>query len=343
MVRRSNLTVTKWAPLVYGRTHEVDFRFLAVPADFDEDQDQALEYIRASFSSLTYDRLRGCPRWVMFQDAQRCVIGATCMVEEIPGVPADQYQDREGRPLYVFLGFVSQSPFPQIPSRELRWFSKIYDECAKPRFWEKHYSREKDRPPAFPYETRKWQLPSEPKKHLSGRLNTDEKKVGFWSEEDSEKVWYSAAHSTEAVSVCLGLNRKSNALTGPLLNATVHGLSVSCIEDKKVKPSGELPPQPDQPTSSASPRKSRHSDHRTRHMDLWNSVADFLKSLCPCNWSDSQRSLARERKEGGSGRGHHQRQPQIPAGFRSKPRDSRPGKKIAEPSPALPKPEDDET
>ena len=319
MVRRSNLTVTKWAPLVYGRTHEVDFRFLAVPADFDEDQDQALEYIRASFSSLTYDRLRGCPRWVMFQDAQRCVIGTTCMVEEIPGVPADQYQDREGRPLYIFIGFVSQTPFPQIPSRELRWFSAIYDECVKPRFWEKHYSREKDRPPAFSYETRKWQPSSELKEHLGDKLNTDEKKVGFWPEEDNEKVWYSATHSTEAVSVCLGLNRKSDALTGPLLNATVHGLSAPCIEDKEVKSSEDVPPLPDQPISSPSPRNPRENGDRTPFTDLLLPIINFLKSLCPYNRSDSQQDLAGEQKEKSTGSREPRRNPsRVPPGFRPK-------------------------
>ena len=337
------MTVTKWAPLVYGRTHEVDFRFLAKPVDFGKDRENwSRGYILASFSFSTYDELRGHPRWIMFRDERHCVVGTSCMVDEIPDVPADQYKDREGRPLYVFLGFVSQTPFPQIPSRELRWFSAIYDRCVKPRFREKPHSRDKDRLPAFPYETRKWQPPSELKEHLGDKLNTDEKKVGFWPEEDDEKVWYSATHSTEEVSVCLGLNRKSNALTGPLLNATVHGLSEPCIEDKEVKPSEDVPPQPDQPTSSASPRKSRHSDHRTRHMDLWDFVVDFLKFLCPRNWSESRRDLAREWKGNSPDRGHRRRQPQIPAGFRPKPQASRSGK-IAEPSPALPKPEDDGT
>ena len=298
------MTVTKWAPLVYGRTHEVDFRFLAKPVDFGKDRENwSRGYILASFSFSTYDELRGHPRWIMFRDEQRCVVGATCMVEEIPGVPADQYQDREGRPLYVFLGFVSQSPSPQIPSRELRWFSKIYDECVKPRFWEKHYSREKDRPPAFSYETRKWQPSSELKEHLGDKLNTDEKKVGFWPEEDNEKVWYSATHSTEAVSVCLGLNRKSDALTGPLSNATVHGLSEPCIEDKEVKPSEDVPPLPDQPISSS-------------FIDL---VINFLKSLCPCNRSDSQQDLAGEQKEKSTDSREPRRNPsRIPPGFRPK-------------------------
>ena len=338
------MTVTKWAPLVYARTSMSDFRFMAVPDDFDEEKTRwALKYIRASFPSLAYDGLRGRPRWIVFRDARYCVVGTTCMVDEILDVPTDQFRDKEGRPLYVFLGFVSQSPFPQMLSRKLRSFGELYNQYVKQQFWNKPYSWDRDKLPIGTYEKREWASSSEPKSLLEDKLNTDKGKVGFWPEEDSERLWYSAAWSTEAVSVCLGLSRKSDALTGPLLNAAVHGLSVPCIEDKKVKPSEELPPQPDQPTSSASPRKSRHSDHGTRHMDLWDFVADFLKSLCPCNWSDSQRSLAREMKEGGSGRGHHQRQPQIPAGFRSKPRDSRPGKKIAEPSPALPKPEDDET
>ncbi len=344
MVKRSNLTVTKWAPLVYGRTHEVDFRFLAKPADFGKDRENwSRGYILASFSFSTYDELRGHPRWIMFQDAQRRVIGTSCMVEEIPDVPDEQCRDKEGRPLYIFIGLVSQTPFPQIPAREFPYLREIYDEYVKPRFRERGYSQDKGKPLISRYETKDLPPLSEPRELLSNKLNADEGKVGFWPEEDNEKVWYSAARSTEIVSVCLGLNRKYNALTGPLSNATVHGLSSPCVADKEIEPPKELPPPPDQPPFFPSPRKSRQHDYRNQRADFWNSVADFLKSLCPCNWSDSQRSLARERKEGGSGRGHHQRQPQIPAGFRSKPRDSRPGKKIAEPSPALPKPEDDGT
>ena len=321
MVKRSTSKVTKWAPLVYGRTYEIDFRFLAKPDDFDKERENwSRGYILASLSFSTYDELRGHPRWIMFRDERHCVVGTSRMVDEILGVPTDQYKDRESRPLCIFIGFVSQTPFPQIPLRELRWFSEIYEQCVKPRFREKPYSREKDRPYAFPYETRKWQLPSEPKKHLSYRLNTDKQKVGFWSEEDSEKVWYSAAHSTEAVSVCLGLSRKSDALTGPLLNATVHGLSAPCIEDKEVKSSEDVPPLPDQPTSSPSPRNRRENGDRTPPLSsLIIDFIKFLKSLCPCNRSDSQQDLAGEQKEKGIDSGESRRNPsRIPPGFRPK-------------------------
>ena len=320
MVKRSNSEVTKWAPLVYGRTYEVDFRFLAKPDDFDKERENwSRGYILASLSFSTYNELRGHPRWVMFQDEQRCIVGTTCMVEEIPGVPTEQSKDIESRPLFIFIGFVSQTPFPQIPSRELRWFSEIYEQCVKPRFWEKPYSRDKDKSPAFPYETRKWQPLSEPEKRLSDKLNIDEKKIGFWSEEDSEKVWYSAAHSTEAVSVCLGLSRKSDALTGPLLNATVHGLSAPCIEDKEVKSSEDVPPLPDPPISSPSPRNPRENGDRTPFTDILLSIINFLKSLCPCNRSDSQQGFARERKEKSTGFREPRRNPsRTPPGFRPK-------------------------
>lgn len=319
MVKRSNLRATKWAPLVYARTSMADFRFMAVPDDFDEEKTQrALEYIRASFSSLTYDGLRGRPRWLMFRDSHYCVVGTTCMVDEIPNVPTNQFRDREGRPLYVFLGYVSRLPSPQISSRELRWFGELYKQYVAQQFWDKPYGWDKDKRPTGTYEKREWDSSSEPESPLEDELNTDKEKVGLWSEEDDEKVWYSAAHSTEAVSVCLGLNRKSGALTGPLLNATVHGLSASCIEDKEVEPPKELPPPPDRLPLPPSLRKSRQNDHRNRCTDLWDAFIDFYKSLCPCSRSDSQRDLARERKEKSPDRGHRRRQPQIPAGFRPK-------------------------
>ena len=322
MVKSSNSKVTKWAPLVYGRTYEIDFRFLAKPDDFGKERENwSRGHISASLLFSTYDELRGHPRRVMFRDQDHCIVGISCMVDEIPGVPDEQCRDKNDRPLYIFIGLVSQTPFPQIPSRELRWFSEIYDECVKPRFLEKPYSREKGRPPAFPYETRKWRLPSEPKKHLSGRLNTDEKKVGFWSEEDSEKVWHNAAHSKETVSVCLGLSRKSDALTGPLLNATVHGLSAPCIEDKEVKPSKDVLPLPDQPTSSPSSRNPRENGDRTPSLfpPFIIDFIKFLRFLCPCNRADSQQDLAREQKEKGTdSRELRRNQSRIPPGFRPK-------------------------
>ena len=316
------MTVTKWAPLVYGGTHEKDFRFLAKPDDFGKERENwSRGYILASLSFSTYDELRGHPRWVMFRDQDHCVVGTSCMVDEIPGVPDEQCRDKEDRPLYIFIGFVSQPPFPQIPSREIRWLNEVYEQCVRPRFYEKPHSRDKDRPPAFPYETRKWPLPSEPKKRLSDKLNTDENKIGFWPEEDSEKVWYNAVHSKGAVSVCLGLSRKSDALTGPLLNATVHGLSAPCIEDKEVKSSKDVSPLPDQPVPFPSPRNPRENGDRTPSLfpSLIIDFIKFLKSLCPCNQSDSQQDLAGEQKEKGTDSREPRRNPlRIPPGFRPK-------------------------
>lgn len=320
--------MNKWAPLVYGRTCEVDFRFLAKPVDFGKEREKwSRGYIDASFSFSTYDELRGHPRWIMFRDERHCVVGTSCMVDEIPGVPDEQCRDKVDRPLYIFIGLVSRTPFPQIPARELPCLGEIYDEYVKPRFQERGYSQDKDKSLISEYETTDLPTLLEPRELLSNKLNADEGKVGFWPEEDNEKVWYSAARSTEMVSVCLGLNRKSDALTGPLSNATVHGLPSPCIADKEIGSPKELPPPPSQPSSFPPPQKSRQDDHRNLCTDFWNSVADFLKSLWLCNRSDSQRDLAREQKEKSPDIGHQQHQSQIPAGFRSKHRESRPEKK----------------
>ena len=319
--------MNKWAPLVYGRTYEVDFRFLAKPVDFSKERENwSRGYISASLSFSTYDELRGHPRWVMFRDRRHCVVGISCMVDEIPGVPDEQCQDKEDRPLFIFIGLVSRTPFPQIPAREFPCLREIYDEYVKPRFRERGYSQDKDKPLISEYETKDLPPLLAPRELLSNKLNPDEGKVGFWPEEDNEKVWYSAACSTEMVSVCLGLNRESDALTGSLSNATVHGLPSPCIADKEVEPPREIPLPPGQLPPSPSPQKSRQDDHRNLCADFWNSVAAFLKSIWSCNWSDSRRDLAREQKEKSPDRGHQRHQSQIPAGFRSKSRVFRPKK-----------------
>ena len=99
-----------WAPLVYGRTYEVDYNWLVIPEDFSpEDIDWALKFVNIT---LQYEgKLENNPLWSLFKNEQHLVIGVSCMVAEID--PSDDSlqkftKDKDGRPLYIFSGYVAR-------------------------------------------------------------------------------------------------------------------------------------------------------------------------------------------------------------------------------------------
>lgn len=96
--------MSKWAAIVYGRTYHLDFRLITVPHDFTpQDITWASQHIVATTQQAR--NLIGSPRWSLFKDHHHCVVGVTCMVKDLIG---DRVKDDQGRPLYVFVGYVAQ-------------------------------------------------------------------------------------------------------------------------------------------------------------------------------------------------------------------------------------------
>ena len=98
------------APIVYGRTYEVDFRYIVLPEDFQgnslvgfeiKEQDWLNNHIRSS--TLAAEKLPKKPRWSILKNEKYSVIGVTCMADELA---KENTKDRESRSLYVFLGFM---------------------------------------------------------------------------------------------------------------------------------------------------------------------------------------------------------------------------------------------
>ena len=133
---RQKEQMSEWSPLIYGRTYEVDFRFLAVPSDFDTSRKEwALRYIRGMLQSPA--SLKKNSRWAIFSDDQHCVFGVACQVAKLVD-PTEQKErqlckDKAGRSLYVFVGFVTkmnhQKDVNDIPSlyhmQTLNIFKKV--------------------------------------------------------------------------------------------------------------------------------------------------------------------------------------------------------------------------
>ena len=142
------MTKPLWAPLVYGRTYEVDFRFIAVPDNFGaKDLEKAENYIRVTTRSA--EKLPDNPRWLLLKNKRFCIVGVTCMVRELVGAANEKTddlteltKDSHGRPLYVFVGYVAEkSPDTSIlefPPMKLKFFTRLY-EYVRLRWLEKSY------------------------------------------------------------------------------------------------------------------------------------------------------------------------------------------------------------
>lgn len=108
--------------LIYGRTYEVDYRWLANPDDFtSEDLRSALEYIQA-VNKAHHEHYSGSPprdlvSWLFWSNKRYCVFGILCNVSLIldetstQRLEKDLSRDNQTRSIpYTFLGYVHQKP-----------------------------------------------------------------------------------------------------------------------------------------------------------------------------------------------------------------------------------------
>ncbi|MEC4813259.1 MAG: hypothetical protein SAK29_08325 [Scytonema sp. PMC 1069.18] len=243
---------SKWAPIVYGRTYEVDFRFIVTPEDFEEKElEWVANYIRVT--TRTPEKLPNNPRWLLLKSRRYCLVGVTCMVRELIASTnfegaEDFTRDSQGRPLYVFVGYIAQkSPeagvldCPTIPPMDLRCFAKLYD-YVRQRWLEKSYDlsrQEVEKSYRVPYveeldvTTLKeeadaefshaetditYSIYPENLNYLDKEKNEDV--VYIWGIENNQNLWQAASQYSGYLSLCIGLPSEKNFLEGPFLNGT---------------------------------------------------------------------------------------------------------------------------
>ena len=208
-----------WAAIVYGRTYHLDFRFITVPHDFTEQEiNWASRYIVATTSKAR--NLAGSPRWSLFKNHHHCIVGVTCMVKDLIG---DTVKDNQGRPLYVFVGYVADltsSPelenLPAYDSDCLDDFKSLYQEIEQ--VWLiKNYEQDSRHPFLSQYSPLNFSdsaIPSveQDLPQLNHYLQHPEQ-IYLWQNSSpiNNLLWQSAAQSTLATSICL--NIKGKALT----------------------------------------------------------------------------------------------------------------------------------
>jgi hypothetical protein len=213
--------MSNWAPIVFGRTHEVDFRFIATPVDFTaKEQTWAEQYIRVTTRSP--EKLREEPlRWSAFKNESICVIGVTCMASTLS---ENMTQDSKLRQLYIFVGYVSRTPLAEFPPMDIELFKPNY-EYVRQKWNEEPYNKSRHEPIRTQYNEH---LPKIVKvANIDDEyfcLNqTDSEILRVWpdNESDRQHLWQVASQA-QSVSLCLGLASKKDALlnASPFLNIT---------------------------------------------------------------------------------------------------------------------------
>jgi hypothetical protein len=214
-----------WAAIVYGRTYHLDFRLITVPHDFaPEDITWASEYIIPTTQQAR--KLLGSPRWSLFKNNHYCVVGVTCMVKDLIG---DRVKDDRGRPLYVFVGYVTQltenlviQNLPAYTENCLDSFKTLYQEIEQ--VWlVKNYEPNSTHPSLSQYcpisfdssaiAFRPQELP--PLNQQSRHPN----RIYLWqsSTQQNSLLWQTAAQSSVPTATCLNIQGKA-LNNSPFLN-----------------------------------------------------------------------------------------------------------------------------
>jgi hypothetical protein len=272
--------MANWATIIYGRTYEVDFRFLALPHDFDQaERDWTMTHIQVMTRSP--EGLPNSPRWAVFKNARLCVVGIACMVRELldrlPESGEDLTRDRTGRPLYTFVGYATRLEnegveIPAFLNGELSLFSPPYQQYVSANWWAKPYE-DRSRM-AVPTEYQPLQFSTavlRPDfKTSSWDLNlTEDEAVYLYpdTEEERQSLWAAAARQILAgqnVSLCLGLTLPRDAFRSPFLNATVADIvqreRVARIPERPMVVAQEGASASSEPTPSRQAARSREDN-----------------------------------------------------------------------------------
>lgn len=241
-----------WAAIVYGRSYHLDFRFITIPQDFSAQEIAwASPYILATTQQAR--NLANFPRWSLFKNDTHCVLGVTCMVRDLLGnldreLAEEMTKDQRGRPLYVFVGYVTQlSPSDRqlvtlldYQGQQLDSFLPLYQEIK--RVWlAKEYETRQPRLSQYQLldDTIDLALNNNHLQHLTElSLNTQAKypqKTFLWSQSKAQnrQLWLASAQCEAVTSICLDIQGK-HLINSPFLNQTVTQIERFTIKDRLV-------------------------------------------------------------------------------------------------------------
>lgn len=236
----------KWATLIYGRSYHLDFRFITIPKDFTNHE---IEWVSPYILATTQKarNIANFPRWSLFKNNSYCVIGVTCMVRDLIGKLGENLstvitKDHLGRPLYVFVGYVTKlnrsqvlDSFPRYMGNDLDGFKSLYQEIEK--VWLlRNYDDKK--PSLSEYNILSQEIQTiKNMSAVSGQvfqLNNQRKspeKTFVWRKSTSKnhQLWLEAGRCSYATSLCLNIKEK-HLNDSPFLNQTVTDIQKFTIQ-----------------------------------------------------------------------------------------------------------------
>ena len=243
----------KWSAIIYGRSYYVDFRFITIPQDFgDREKDWAADYILATFSQA--NKLSENPRWSLFKNESHCVVGVTCMVRDLLHDMDRELidlisKDNRGRPLYVFVGYVTQLDrqkrlldFPPYTHQDLQPFQDLHQYILQ--VWQvEEYYKDSKKPIFSEYQALDFHN-QEVKVYdtlkLAKQINHQEKypqQTYLWQNtfQQKQNLWVASAICHQPISVYLGDRNLKYITKSPFLNQTVITNASNLIEDCVIK------------------------------------------------------------------------------------------------------------
>ena len=248
----------EWAAIIYGRSYHLDFRFITVPHNFQgEDINWAAQYIVATTQQAR--KLADSPRWSLFKNNSYCVVGVTCMVRNLIGKLREDLlpvmaKDDQGRPLYVFVGYVTELStqrnihnFPPYTAECLDDFQILYQEI-EPVWLAKNYEQHSRHPILSQYQPRKFaESGIAPKSHQIEQLNHLAKypnKTYLWPSQRQQNnlLWLASIECSQPTSTCLNIEGKTLG-NSPFLNQSINQLEQFQIQERIVDTVNDRTPE----------------------------------------------------------------------------------------------------
>jgi len=228
-----------WSGIIYTRTKNLDYRYIAIPKNFDSYQLLWLEtYVKFLLKKPDNLRENGSDRriWSIFKDENYCVIGLTCMVRDLIGFielnhPNDYTRDYTQTPIYTFIGcsIKLKEMSSDVPDFNILKdkFKNLYEEHVIP-VWEELFSTTSvSLSPNINFleEEKKLSCNAQNNKY---DLNTDSNSVLIapMTDENNKGYWYSAYEFSEPISLCLGFSSEKDLINSPFMNCTINDINL---------------------------------------------------------------------------------------------------------------------
>ncbi|MDJ0648146.1 MAG: hypothetical protein QNJ60_05510 [Xenococcaceae cyanobacterium MO_188.B19] len=236
----------KWAGIVYGRTHHLDFRFIALPEDFQQTE---LSWASSHILATTQKpkKLSSNPRWSLFKNESHCIVGVTCMVRDLlEETEANLTKDDKDRPLYIFVGYAARLThrkylidLPPYNNESLHDFKSLYDH-VKEVWLVKDFHKNSHKSITTSYQKRDFSPPCLHKnlsKDLITKINYQGKsrnQIFLWQDtpKRNSQLWATSAVCSHPTSLCLGKGYTEQYSHNPFLNHTIESQDILTIKER---------------------------------------------------------------------------------------------------------------